>query len=147
MKRGLPWTSGSSRGKETRPFQHCRLLCGSPCFDLAPLGLQGHLWGPASRNLTGMDRGKVLATSSTWSLADRAHTCSAQVDPNQRLCSSIKPSWWHTMTRKLSRVQICLIWILKQRVLLALEAGFAHTQQRSWVIAPPAVKCLLATSD
>lgn len=41
-------------------------------------------------------------------------------NPNQQLCSSSEPGW-HTLTRELSRVQICLISILKQRVLLAQE--------------------------
>lgn len=41
--------------------------------------------------------------------------------PNPQICSSAKLAWQHTLTKRLSREQICLIQILKQKVLPALE--------------------------
>ena len=80
-------------GKDISPLQHCGLFCGRPYSDLSPQGLQGHLWSPASTNLRGMEKGDCNKP------VHRAHTCSAQVDPNQRICSSTKPCWWHTLNQ------------------------------------------------
>ena len=34
--------------------------------------------------------------------------------PNQQLFSSVEPRWWHSLTKELRGVHICLIWDLKE---------------------------------
>ena len=50
--------------------------------------------------------------------------------PNQQLYSSSEPSWWCSLTRKLSGVQVCLIWALKGGVLPVLEPGLPTLRQK-----------------
>ena len=55
--------------------------------------------------------------------------------PSQPLCPSAESSHWHRLTWELSGVQVCLIWVLKQRY-LALEPGLSPRMQGSWVLTP-----------
>lgn len=71
-------------------------------------------------------RGEGLATTITGILADlgRLSLC-LQIPsrfPNEQLCSPTEETCGYTLTGGLQGLQICLIWILKGGVLLALES-------------------------
>lgn len=64
--------------------------------------------------------GEGTTKTSTWTLSDWIYICSQSSNSNQHFCLFTEPSQGCTLTRKLGRVQIWLIWILKQGVLLVL---------------------------
>lgn len=71
-------------------------------------------WGGACNNQP-MDVGRP---SSYWQCPNS--------NLNQGLCSSVEPSWEHTLTREPRGVQICLIHILKQEVCQPYSPVFSH---------------------
>ena len=73
-------------------------------------------------------REEGLATTITGILADLGRLSLylqfPNSFPNKQLCSPVEATWGCTLTGELRGVQICLIWILKGGVLLALEPRF-----------------------
>lgn len=125
MERSL-WAPSSSRGKReprgtTITTQVLWSLWRSPYSDLTPRGLQGDLWDSTTGNLNMTEsRGRSLQKPVHRSWQTWVQPCPSS-SLNQQFCSLRESSQRCTLTRELSGVQICLIWILKGRVLLALE--------------------------
>lgn len=99
----------------TNALQYCQSLCGRHQSDLIPLGLQSNLWEPATGKPTIMENGGGTYNNQ-HSYFSRLSSClqCPNNNPNQQLCSSVEPSQWCTLTRKLRGVKICLICSSKE---------------------------------
>lgn len=79
-------------------------------------GLWGNLWGLTTMNLIVMEeRGEASNNQNLNLCRPRSYLEHPSSGPKQWLCSSAKPSQWHSLTRELDRVQVCLILLLKGR--------------------------------
>lgn len=85
-------------------------------------GLQGRLWDSTTGNTTVIKKRGVVCNKQQPDLGLlSSHPLCPSGNFNQRLCSSTEPCLGHAPAWELSKVQICLIWILKQKVLPTLE--------------------------
>lgn len=108
----LQWEKRTPGYKPCPPYYGS--LCGSTYSDLVPQELQENLWGSTTGNMAVMmKRGEGCNNQHT--------DLGRPSNPNQWLCSSAEPSQRCTVTWELGGMQMCLIWILKQGVLPALE--------------------------
>lgn len=130
--RGLPWASGSSSGKgrpgwtSSSPSSPTHIVGG-----LLGVPLQSCLMGIKGQSAeldhweSDCDRGggRGLQQPAFGSWQTEFIFALPSNSPNQQPFSSVEPRWWHSLTKELRGVHICLIWDLKDRTLSALEPG------------------------
>lgn len=103
-----------------------------------PQGSQGSPWDSATGNMTMRKKGGVVCNNQHPNLGLLSpHLQRPSGTFNQHLCSSTEPCLGHTPTWELSKVQICLIWILEQNILPTLERREPMTNQRADSVIPP----------
>ena len=128
--RGLYSTSCSSSGKiEPKGYNqhHPTVVCfvvAAPYSDGTPWGLEG------TENLTLKEKwGGTWSNEHTTLGRPSIYLWRPSSHPNQKLSSSAETNWWYTLTRELSEIQICLLWILKQGASPALQPGLPIPSQ------------------
>lgn len=117
----------------------------SPGWTISSLSILDHFLGTSTRVVSHRDRRisvvlnywesdcdrrrkKRLAIISTWVLAEWVSICSTQVQSQPVPLLIGRAKTWNSLIRELGRVQICLIWDLKQTALLALQLDtYPHT--------------------
>lgn len=116
-------------GSNPPHLQHWGHFVRAPTL-IVPQGLQGNLWGSATGNLTVMEKREGVCKNQHMDLGRLSsyRQCTSS-NPNQWLSSSAEPSWGYTLTTELGGVQICLIWILTQGILPALEPSLPTPRQ------------------
>lgn len=102
-QRGLPWAFSDIQTPE-----YCGSLPGNAYLGFTPQGLQGNLQDSTTGNLIVTEKGGGASNNQHADLS-RLHWYlqSLSSSPNEQLCASAEPSWWHKV------VQACLIWVLQ----------------------------------
>lgn len=101
-QRGLPWAFSDIQTPE-----YCGSLPGSPYSGFTPQGQQG--------NLQDSTTGNLIVIGEVQILADCIGTCKAQVvAPMSSFVHLQNQVVMHSVTRELTGVQACLIWVLQK---------------------------------
>lgn len=77
--------------------------------EVSPQGLQGNLQDSTTGNLIVIEKWGGASNNQHADLSRLPwYLQSPSSSPNEQLCASAEPSWWHSVTRELSGVQACL---------------------------------------
>lgn len=120
--RGLPRANTASSGEKS-PGWHPALwsLCGSPYSGFTPQRLQ--------KNLQNSSAGNLIVTEKGWGDSNTQHSDLGRPSSHvQSLIGGQISGYAHLQNRV--RVQGCPIWVPKQGVFLALEAGLPLHRQK-----------------
>lgn len=119
----LQWEKRIQKGQSA----FLRLLCGSLYSDLTR-GCRESV-GLNTGNLTMTEKGEASNNQCMDLGKPNSYLQCPSSNCSQQFCSSAELSQWCSLTREVGRVQICLIQILKQGVMPALEPGLPPARQ------------------
>lgn len=125
MQRGLPWTSGFSsekweqRGQLTPPARWVSLQ--DPLLRSRPMAISGNSTGINPWEYECGKEGRWVCNNKYMNLGKQcSYVRCPSTNPNQWFCSPAKSNQGFSGTRERWGIQICLIWILRGGILMAL---------------------------